>query len=183
MKIAIATACLMIATPLILANSATAQSLTEKTGVNSALGVSPSTPDFVKEAAISDMFEIQSAQLAEQKSDTSAKAFADKMIADHQKTSAELKAAIDSGKVSAALPTQLDTSHQDMLTKLQALDGDAFARQYQKDQVAAHKDAVSLFQRYSKGGDNPGLKEWAAQTLPTLQQHLTMAQKLDNGAM
>jgi putative membrane protein len=28
-------------------------------------------------------------------------------------------------------------------------------------QVSAHKDAVSLFERYAKGGDNADLKDWA----------------------
>ena len=39
---------------LLLASPAFAQSAGEKTGVNSALGVSPSTTDFVKEVALSD---------------------------------------------------------------------------------------------------------------------------------
>ena len=46
-------------------------------------------------------------------------------------------------------------------------------------QVSAHKDAVSLFERYSKGGDNPKLKDWAGKTLPTLQHHLDMAETMN----
>jgi putative membrane protein len=46
-------------------------------------------------------------------------------------------------------------------------------------QVSAHKDAVSLFERYSKSGDNAKLKDWAGKTLPALQHHLDMAQQLD----
>jgi putative membrane protein len=46
-------------------------------------------------------------------------------------------------------------------------------------QVDAHKSAVSLFQRYSKGGDNAKLKDWAQKTLPTLQHHLEMADMLN----
>jgi putative membrane protein len=65
---------------------------------------------------------------------------------------------------------------QDMLDKLRGLNGKDFAKQYMDDQVSAHKQAVSLFQRYGKGGDNEPLKGWAAQTLPTLQHHLDMAQ-------
>jgi Domain of unknown function (DUF4142) len=30
---------------------------------------------------------------------------------------------------------------------------------------------------YSKSGDNPDLKRWAATTLPHLTEHLTMAEK------
>lgn len=43
---------------LLLAGPAFAQSASEKTGVNSVLGIAPKTADFVKEAATSDMFEI-----------------------------------------------------------------------------------------------------------------------------
>jgi len=49
--------------------------------------------------------------------------------------------------------------------------------------VTAHKDAVSLFQRYRNGGDNPQLKNWAGKTLPALQSHLDMAQKLQKITM
>jgi putative membrane protein len=37
---------------------------------------------------------------------------------------------------------------------------------------------ISLFDAYTKGGDNPELKKWAANTLPHLKQYLAMAQKL-----
>jgi putative membrane protein len=47
------------------------------------------------------------------------------------------------------------------------------------DQLSAHKTAVALFERYAKGGQNAELQTWAEQTLPTLQQHLDMAQTLD----
>ncbi|MET3997800.1 putative outer membrane protein [Bradyrhizobium sp. S3.9.2] len=66
----IAAACVLLAGP------ALAQSLGEKTGVNSALGVAPTTADFVKEVAVSDMFEIESSKLAEQKGNAQEKSFA-----------------------------------------------------------------------------------------------------------
>lgn len=52
---------------LIIVPRVTAQSIGEKTGVNSALGISPTTPDFVKEAATSDMLEIVAAKIAQDK--------------------------------------------------------------------------------------------------------------------
>jgi putative membrane protein len=36
-----------------------------------------------------------------------------------------------------------------------------------------------LFQRYAKGGDDAALKDWAGKTLPHLEQHLEMAQNLE----
>ena len=169
----------VIATSLLFAAPVFAQSVGEKSGVYPALGVSPSTADFVKEAAISDMFEIQSSQLAAQRANEPTKAFASQMITDHQKTASELNSMVQSGKAEESVPSDLDSSHQKMLDKLKGLDGADFTKQYCKDQVSAHKDAVSLFRRYAKGGDDAALKDWAGKTLPDLERHLEMAQNLE----
>jgi putative membrane protein len=168
----IAFGCLLLASPVL------AQSTGEKTGVNSALGISPTTADFVKEVAISDMFEIESSKLAQDKGNAAEKTFASQMITDHTKTSTELKGLVTSGKVKAELPTALDSSHQSKLDKLKSESGKDFSSDYDSIQVSAHKDAVSLFERYAKGGDNPDLKNWAGKTLPTLKHHLEMAENL-----
>ena len=169
----IATACILLAGP------ALAQSVTEKTGINSALGVSPSTPDFVKEVAISDMFEIEASKLGQQKGNAAEKAFAAQMLTDHTKTSTELKGMVTGGKVTAELPAALDASHQSKLDKLKEASGNDFSSQFNSMQVSAHKDAVDLFERYSNGGDNADLKAWVGKTLPALKHHLEMAQNLD----
>jgi putative membrane protein len=66
-----------------------------------------------------------------------------------------------------------------MITKLRDLQGADFDKQYHSDQVSAHKDAVSLFQRYANGGTDASLKGWAATTEPALEHHLQMAQNLN----
>jgi putative membrane protein len=167
---------------LLAASPALAQSVGEKTGVNSVLGVSPSTPDFVQQVAISDMFEIESNRLGQQKGNAEQKAFAAQMIADHTKTSTELKGLVSGGKVKAELPTALDSAHQSKLDKLRNASGNDFSSQFDSMQVDAHKEAVDLFERYSKGGDNANLKEWAGKTLPALRHHLEMAQNLGKKA-
>ncbi|MBP1294242.1 DUF4142 domain-containing protein [Bradyrhizobium elkanii] len=162
----------------LLAGPALAQSLGEKTGVNSALGVAPTTADFVKEVAVSDMFEIESSKLAEQKGTAQEKPFARQMVTDHTKTSGELKDLVGNGKVQATVPTTLDSSHQSKLDKLKNANGKDFSSDYASYQVSAHEDAVSLFERYAKGGDSAELKDWAGKTLPALRHHLDMAKEL-----
>jgi putative membrane protein len=169
---------LIVAGCLLLASPVLAQSVGEKTGVDSVLGIAPSTADFVKEVATSDMFEIASNKLAEDKGNAPEKTFASEMVADHTKTSTELKGLVGSGKVKADLPDALDSSPQSKLDKLKGASGKDFSSDFDSDQVSAHKDAVSLFERYAKGGDNADLKDWAGKTLPTLQHHLQMAQDL-----
>jgi putative membrane protein len=163
---------------LLLAGPVAAQSVGEKTGVNSALSIAPSTADFVKEVAISDMFEIAASKLAQDKGNAPEKTFASQMITDHTKTSTELKGLVTSGKVKVELPTALDSSHQSKLDKLKNESGKDFSSDFDSAQVSAHKDAVSLFERYAKGGDNADLKDWAGKTLPTLKHHLEMAENL-----
>jgi putative membrane protein len=163
---------------LFLASPAFAQSVPEKTGVNSTLGIAPKTEDFVKEVAVSDMFEIESSKLAQTKGNATDKAFASQMVTDHTKTSTELKGLVSGGKVKAEIPAAMDASHQSKLDKLKGLSGADFDKQYASDQVSAHKDAVNLFERYAKGGDNSDLKSWAGKTVPALKHHLDMAQKL-----
>jgi putative membrane protein len=169
---------LIVAGCLLFASPVLAQSVGEKTGVDSALGIAPSTADFVKEVAISDMFEIASNKLAQDKGNAPEKSFASEMVTDHTKTSTELKGLVSSGKVKADVPAALDSSHQSKLDKLKGESGKDFSSDFDSDQVSAHKDAVSLFERYAKGGDNADLKNWAGKTLPTLQHHLQMAQDL-----
>lgn len=164
---------------LVLSPPVFAQSAGEKTGVNSLLGVSPSTADFVHEAAVSDMFEIQASRLAAEKAEGATKTFASQMVRDHQKTSDELKSLVKGGTVKAEIPAAMSSSLQKKLDTLKSLNGADFDKQYRADQVKAHEDAVSLFQRYAKGGDSAPLKEWAAKTLPALEHHLKMAQEMN----
>ncbi|RAI43312.1 DUF4142 domain-containing protein [Rhodoplanes roseus] len=152
----------------------------QTTGAAPASGVNAvPTADFVKKVAISDMFEIQSSQLAREKADREGRDFANKMIQAHTKTSNELKAMVQGGKIQAEVPTGLDQEHAQKLERLRGLSGDAFEDAYAEIQVQAHKDAVALFTAYAQNGDNPELKQWASKTLPELKQHLDMADDLD----
>src|SRR6202012_2194818 len=111
---------------ILMSSPALAQSAGEKTGVNSALGIAPKTEDFIKEAATSDMLEIQAAKIAEQKGDAQEKQFAAQMITDHTKTSTELKSMVPAD-MKSAIPTGLDDSSQKKLDKLNNTKPDDFA--------------------------------------------------------
>jgi putative membrane protein len=124
------------------------------------------------------MFEIEASKLAAEQTDGATKDFANDMIKAHTKTSAELKSAL-ANDPKLPVPSALDSAHQDKLDRLKSLNGADFAKKYHSMQVDAHEDAVSLFQRYVNGGDHAALKSWAAKTLPDLQHHLAMAEKLE----
>src|ERR1700743_1132457 len=96
---------LAIAITAAFSSASFAQSVGEKTGVNSALGITPKTEDFIKEAATSDMLEIEAAKIAEQKGNADEKKFAEQMVTDHTKTSTELKGLVPAD-MKTALPSE-----------------------------------------------------------------------------
>jgi putative membrane protein len=127
----------------------------------------------------SDAFEISSSQLALQRSRSPAiRSFARQMVQDHTMTSQALG-------VPAGSAVALDARHASMLNQLAPLGGRAFDAAYGQMQVMAHQEAVGMFAAYAQGGVDPAMRAFAQQVLPSLQMHLTMAQRLTGrrGAM
>lgn len=140
---------------------------------------SSSAQDFVKEAAVANEFEIESSQTALDKSTNSdVKTFAQKMIDDHSQAGKTLGDVVKTNNVQAEIPTSLDDKHKKLLDTLQHSSNDDFDKEYAKMQLKAHKQAVSLFSDYAKQGENDALKTFAKSTLPTLKEHLKMADDL-----
>lgn len=137
-------------------------------------GLSQSAPaagEFAAQAAMADLFEIESGKLVEEKASPNAANLAVPLAKDHSAMLAELKSLVQAGKVKAELPAALDTSLQGKFDKLKALKGGAFDKSYLDTQVDVQKNHVSLFESYAKNGDNSDLKSFAAKHLPRLQQH------------
>jgi len=76
---------------------------------------------------------------------------------------------------SVTLPTDLSAQDQATKDRLSQLHGDAFDKAYLKDMVTDHKKDVAECKRESTSGSDPQVKQFATQTLPTLQNHLPMA--------
>lgn len=137
------------------------------------------TPDFVKNAAVSDMYEITSSKLAATMA-TSAdvKKFAANMITAHTATTAGLKAAIAKDGVKETPPAALDAEHQGLVDALKATKGEAFDTLYKSQQTDAHTKTLALMQGYAAGGDQPALKAFASDTAPKVKMHLDMLGKM-----
>jgi len=125
---------------------------------------------FADMAASSNMFEIESSQMALEKStNEEVQAFAQHMIDDHGKAGEDMMAAAQSDGITPA--QGLQPPHQTQLDQLSGLDAEAFDQAYIAAQVAAHDEAVALFEGFASNGEDSALKTFAADTLPTLQQH------------
>jgi len=136
----------------------------------------PADEGFVRKVAEAGMAEIELGKLAAEKATSeSVKKFGQRMADDHSKANDELKAIAQQKNISLPTgPTVRATAEHERLAKLS---GDAFDRAFMKTMVADHHSAVSEFSAEAKSGKDPELKAWAEKTLPTLQDHLKVAEE------
>jgi len=133
---------------------------------------------FAQKAAVGGMAEVELGKLAEQKAASDAvKQFGSRMVADHSKANEELKQI--AGEKGLTLPAELDAKNKSELAKMQKLSGAQFDRAYMDDMLADHKNDVADFRKEASSGHDSDLKSFAAKTLPTLEEHLQMAQTTD----
>ena len=136
--------------------------------------------EFVKKATEAGDFEIMSSELAEDKTKSAeVKKFAQMMIKDHTEAAQKLEAA--SGKAGLAPEEKgvgQKSKHAADMEKLQKAEDADFDALYISVQRTAHEEAVKLFSDYAENGDDPTLKQFAADTLPTLRMHLDHAKAL-----
>ena len=58
--------------------------------------------------------------------------------------------------------------------------GADFDKAYMSDMVSDHKEDISDFKKEANGGKDADIKAFAAKTLPTLEDHLKMAQQTND---
>jgi putative membrane protein len=156
-------------------DSSTSQDNSDTTSTNTK---SSADENFAKKAAEGGMAEVKLGQLAEEKGSSPAvKNFGRRMVQDHSKANNELKDV--TSKENIPLPNEMDKSDQATYDRLSKLSGDAFDRAYARDMVKDHSKDVSEFQNEAKNGKDESIKNFAAQTLPTLQNHLDQARQME----
>jgi putative membrane protein len=130
---------------------------------------------FAKDVAMDGMAEVEFGKLASEKAASDqVKQFAQRMVTDHQKAGDELKSLAQTKNIT--LPTELGPKHKALRARLEKLSGEAFDRAYMNEMVMGHRKAVTAFRTESNSGKDPELKQWAAKTLPTIEDHLKQAQ-------
>lgn len=128
---------------------------------------------FADAAAASDMFELESAKLAQQKGQSAAvKEFAAMMVKDHTNSTAKLQAAAGQADPAVTPRPALNPEQTANLEALRAASGAEFDVHYKQQQVAAHQKALAMLQGYSANGDVPSLKAFAGETAPVVEAHL-----------
>lgn len=146
-------------------------------GADTAAKLGTGDRNFIETAASSGMAEVEMGKHAAEKArNPQVKDFAKMMVEDHGKVNDKLTAWTKQNNV--ALPVELKPEHKRSQTTVSGLSGAQLDRAYMDTMVQQHQKAVQLFTQQSTAGQNPELKQLAADTLPTVQQHLKMAQQI-----
>ncbi len=133
---------------------------------------------FMENAAIDGMAEVEMGRMAASKAtDAQVKQFAQRMVTDHSKAGDELKKLASTKGVQ--LPASVDKKHQKEMDDFQKKDAKKFDRDYMEMMVKEHRKDVSEFEKQSRSAKDPDVKAFASKTLPTLKEHLAMAQQIE----
>jgi putative membrane protein len=133
---------------------------------------------FMKEAAQGGMAEVQLGQLAaDHATDPDVKAFGQRMVTDHTKANDQLKQV--AAGMNVTLPADVKAADKAEANRLSKMSGAEFDRAYIRYMVKDHKKDVADFQKEAKSGHGD-VQSFASTTLPTLQEHLKMAEDLQS---
>jgi putative membrane protein len=135
-----------------------------------------STQQFIKSAAVGGLAEVELGKLAQDKaSNDKVKDFGKRMVDDHGKANEELQRVASQKNIQ--MPSDLDAKSKSEYDRLSKLSGLAFDRAYMDDMLKDHRTDVAEFEKATRSSD-PDVKQFASQTLPTLKEHLQMAEQI-----
>jgi putative membrane protein len=132
---------------------------------------------FVMDAARSSMAEKQLSDLAEQKARSeSVKDLAREIKDEHTQAVDKLQQIASNKNVS--LPSDVSRSDRSIIDRLQKLSGEEFDKEYMRQTVKEHQRDVENYRQQAKSAKDEEVKEYAKNTLPTLEQHLDRARQV-----
>jgi putative membrane protein len=131
--------------------------------------------DFAKHAMADSTKEVQLGKMAEKQAQSDAvKKFAQRMVTDHGQANQKLTEIATSAGMPAS--TEMTSDQRKDIDKLSKLQGAEFDRAYMAAMVDDHKKDIRTFEKQADKGKDTALKSFAQETLPTLKEHLTLAQ-------
>lgn len=134
--------------------------------------------EFVTLAYQGNNAEIQTSQLALQRSQNqSVRQYAERMIREHTQANQLLTQYARQRNIT--LPTAtVDPLNRAIAERLSQLSGTEFDQAYMAAQATAHLRTVALFETEIGQGQDQGLRSYASQLLPNIQDHYQMASQM-----
>ncbi len=132
---------------------------------------------FIKNAAEGNLAEVQLGQLAQQKSQNAqVKEFGQRLVQDHTQANQKLETLAKSENVT--WPTQPDKRDQRLMQRFEKLSGSEFDQQFVRHAIRDHARDIAKYDHAANNLQDNALKSYAQDTLPTLREHLKLAEQL-----
>ena len=113
--------------------------------------------------------------------DKEIRALADSMAIAHNIINEQIKDL--AGKKTISLPVMLTSEQEEKITRMKNKTQGDLSKDYVGGLIAAHKEAISMFEKEASDGKDVDIKTWFQNSLPVLRSHLDMAtmckEKLD----
>jgi putative membrane protein len=140
-------------------------------------GLAPADRDFINKAAEGNLLEVAAGKLAAQRAmSPTVKEFGQHLMTDHSTANEKLKTLAGSKQMN--LPDAVSPEGNTALGKLEGLNGAEFDKTFSQMMVKDHTTDISDFEKAVKKAEDPDVKAYAQQTLPTLRHHLMLANRL-----
>lgn len=146
--------------------------------------ISPLDRQFIIDAAQGGMAEVSLGQMASQRATNNAvKQYGQRMVQEHTRANTELLRLASQKGVTP--PRDMGPKYKAAMDRLMQLPRASFDQAYISEAgINGHLESLAVYQRQAQLGQDPDLKAFAAKTLPTVQNHLQVADNLkaNNGA-
>jgi putative membrane protein len=132
---------------------------------------------FVSDAAQGGMDEVKMGEMAAQNGASDrVRSFGKKMVDEHTKLNNDLQ--FLAGRKGLTLPADIGIAQKAGNKLLSTKTGRSFDESYVSSMVKDHREDVEAFQKEANYGSDEDVKAFAFKALPTLREHLRMAQEL-----
>jgi putative membrane protein len=136
--------------------------------------------EFATKAAAAGKAEVELAKLGTEKAtDPEVKTFADRLVQDHATANDQLAQIMQTKNME--MPAEGSAEAKAEHDRIVALSGSEFDREFMKHWVTSHEKGIELYSAEAESGQDPELKQFAADTLPTLREHLDEATRIESG--
>jgi putative membrane protein len=133
---------------------------------------------FVSDAMQGNLGEVQLAQLAEQKSQSSdVKQLAQKLAADHSQMNQKWFEP-EAKQLNMSAPKSPSKKDKKLMSKLQGLSGQQFDQEYLTAMLKDHRDDLKKFKEEAEASQDPAVKQMAQQGATVISQHLQLTEKV-----
>jgi putative membrane protein len=140
------------------------------------LATAADSTDFLKAASQGGSMEVSLGSMAQEKAESEAvKQFGETMVNDHSMANEKLKELASAKDVT--LPDELKPEQMTLIENLSQLSGHDFDVGYMSAMVEDHEKDVKEFHEQAEEGDDQDVKQFAAETVATLEKHLQMAKE------